>query len=135
MSGMEALGRDEAVRAAPIAARLAHDVGKYVARVARNLPPAGAVPAPLVAMLVKDLFELQKGKRASAVLSELAGDLEPIVRDERVARARELLAEADTLEPRIRAGDADAVRRGAQIALEVESSLRALAAAAKERAR
>ena len=88
-----------------------------------------------VAMLVKDLFELQQGRRASAVLGAIAAELEPIVRDDRVARARELLAEADGLEARIRAGEAEAVRRGARIALEVESSLRELAAATKERAR
>ena len=34
---------------------LAHDVGKYVARIARNVPAGGPVPAGLLPLLVKDL--------------------------------------------------------------------------------
>ena len=39
-----------------VARKLAHDVGKYVARAARNLPPEGAIPRVLVDMLRRDVF-------------------------------------------------------------------------------
>jgi hypothetical protein len=102
--------------------RLAHDVGKYVARTARNLPPGPPDPE-LVRMLARDLYALGEGRRASAVLSELAGALASPALD----RARALLAEADALEAALRAGDRAAVERGAAIAREVETLLRGLA--------
>lgn len=143
------------------ARRLAHDVGKYVARTARNLPPGGPPDAELVAMLARDLYELgAERRRASALLAELAAPLvgqklndmsfrnqNPVEQQgaaapssakklndmsfsdprARVEAARALLAEADGLEARLRAGEAQAVARGAAIALEVEQILRALA--------
>ena len=54
--------------------RLAHDVGKYVARAARNLPASGPVPAVLVGMLVDDLFALRDGQPASAVFVSMGCD-------------------------------------------------------------
>ena len=61
-------------------ARLVHDVGKYVARTARNLP---AAPTPeMLDMLVRDLYELRPGRRASALLAELA-----LIRDRGYAQA------------------------------------------------
>ncbi|MBI2897136.1 MAG: hypothetical protein HYY06_26505 [Deltaproteobacteria bacterium] len=101
-----------------LAARLAHDVGKYVARAARNMPPRGATPA-MVAMLATDLYSLAGGRRASAVLAELAGPFGE--GDERLATARSLLEEADRLEDRLRAAEPAAVERGRAIALEVQS--------------
>jgi hypothetical protein len=100
------------------ASTLAHDVGKYVARIARNVRPV------LMHVLVKDLYELPGGKRASARFDELAPGISP---DERLTRARELLAAIDALEPRVRAKDADACARACEHALEVESLLRAVA--------
>lgn len=105
------------------AAVLAHDVGKYVARTARNLP-AGPIPPVLVDMLVRDLFALPAGGRASAVFARLAA---PLPADARLERASAALGEIDLLEPAVRAGRADEVRRAAALALEVESLLRALA--------
>jgi hypothetical protein len=102
-------------------ARLRHDVGKYVARTARNLPSTPT--AAHVAMLARDLYELRPGRRASAVLAELTEGLA----DPSLATVRELLAEADRLEPRVRAGDLPSVERAAAIALEVERHLRELA--------
>jgi hypothetical protein len=104
--------------------RLLHDVGKYVARTARNLDftlPVPPEPA-LVAMLACDLYALRDGRRASAVLDELSVGLS----GPSLERARARLAEADALEPRLRAGDPAAVARGAAIACEVEALLRAL---------
>jgi hypothetical protein len=100
--------------------QLVHDVGKYVARTARNLPASPT--ADMIDMLARDLYQLRPGQRASTVLAALAGDAdEPAVAD-----ARALLAEADALEPRVRAGEPAAVARAAALALAVEARLRAL---------
>jgi hypothetical protein len=102
-------------------ARLVHDVGKYVARTARNLPEYPSTA--LVGMLVRDLYELRPSRRASQVLDDLsAGLVHPLL-----VTARALLAEADALEGRVRREDLSAVARAAAIALEVEALLRELA--------
>jgi hypothetical protein len=102
--------------------RLVHDVGKYVARTARNLP---SEPTPeMLAMLINDLYELRPGQRASARLAELAAFAgAPPLDDVRV-----LLAEIDALEPAVRAGEPAAVTRAAALACEVEARLRRLVA-------
>ena len=102
---------------------LAHDVGKYVARTARNVPPGGAMPPALIPMLIRDLYELPGGKRASARFDELALHGEPAV-------ARAALREIDALEADVRAGDDAACRRACVLALEVERVLRRNAAEA-----
>ena len=100
---------------------LVHDVGKYVARTARNLPPEPT--REMIDMLVRDLYELRPGQRASrvfAVTAELAGAsaLEDV---------RALFAEIDALESEVRAGAPAAVTRAAAIARDIELRLRALA--------
>ena len=109
------------------AAVLAHDVGKYVARTAHNLPDGPIAPA-IVQMLIRDLWALPAGGRASEVFARLAAPLcaagPP---DARLEQARTLLAEIDALEPDVRAERPDGVRRAARLALEVESLLRAVA--------
>jgi hypothetical protein len=116
------------VRARAIRARLVHDVGKYVARTARNLPP-GPVDAELVAMLARDLFGSEREARASARLDAIvAGDA--LAGHAAIASVRALLAEADDLEAPLRAGEAQAVARAAALALDVERLLRALVAEA-----
>ncbi len=109
-----------------VAARLAHDVGKYIARTAHNLAPGSVLDGELVEMLVRDLFELGNNRqRASALLREIEQSdpqLDPALDD-----VRALLAEADALEARLRSGERAAVERGCAIALEVERRLRALA--------
>lgn len=104
-------------------ASLVHDVGKYITRVARNLPKDGPVPPVLVGMLAKDLYETHRGRRASVRFEELASD----VPDEPRSAVRALLSEIDALESSVRGGDAVAVRRAAALALEVDAHLRALA--------
>ncbi len=88
-----------------LAARLAHDVGKYVARIARNVPPEGPFPAALAPLLAKDLYALPGGERASEAFARLAPD-EP-----RMAPVRAALAEIDALEAAVRAGEPEACRR------------------------
>lgn len=116
---------------ARLLARLSHDVGKYVARTARNVP-TGPVPDALVQMLARDLYELEDGRPASALLAARLAD-GPDVSDEGVARAARLLDEADGLEARVRAGEPAAVARAAAIAVEVSELLRAAALAARGR--
>jgi hypothetical protein len=102
-------------------AHLYHDVGKYVARTARNLPP-GAISPSLLAMLVRDLYDLRPGRRASEVFDELAAGLDqPGLDDVRAA-----LAGIDDIESAVRAGEAHSVARAAELAISVEQALRAL---------
>jgi hypothetical protein len=103
-------------------ARLYHDVGKYVARTARNLPPEP--DAEMIAMLVRDLYELRPSERASQLFAERAAGLSHPA----LAEVRALLGETDTLEPRVRAREPEAVARAAELACEVEARLRTLAA-------
>jgi hypothetical protein len=122
------------VDAIPLAARLAHDVGKYVARTARNVAGDDWTPE-LAAMLCRDLFEL-RGVRASTVFAGLALPIEALIgpRSELV-EARDGLAEIDALEPNVRAGDVRALTRAAVLALAVERALRGLARQLREQDR
>lgn len=99
--------------------RLVHDVGKYVARTARNLPE-GEVPRVLLEMLCRDLYGREGEPRASERFGELATES---------LDQRDLLdacfAEIDALESRVRSADPDAIRRAAELALEIERRLRA----------
>lgn len=114
---------------AEVAAALAHDVGKYVARVARNVKGDAPIPSALLPMLVRDLYELPGKVRASVRFEELAAPLGGA----RIDRARACLATIDALEARVRAADLDACREACALAREVESELRALASEARER--
>lgn len=107
-----------------LTARLAHDVGKYVARMARNVADAGPVPPALLPLICKDLYALPGDRRASERFEELACALEP---DPRLERARAHLRAIDALEPRLRDGDLDAALEACRAAREVERALRELA--------
>lgn len=99
---------------------LVHDVGKYVARIARNLPPAGPVPPALAPLLVKDLYETWRGQPARARFEMLADALTPELRADLSAHFVELTA----LEPDVRRHEDAALRRAATIALAIERRLR-----------
>jgi hypothetical protein len=102
--------------------RLAHDVGKYVSRAARNIPAPPAVPPrALVDMMIKDLYLLDGQERASAVFARLADGLVGIPLLE---RARQLLREIDDIEQRVRAAEPHAVEFARALALEVAELLR-----------
>ena len=114
-----------------LAARLAHDVGKHVARTAHNVEPAGWTPE-LAAMLCRDLYALPGG-RASAIFASFAGPIvERLGPQPALAEARGWLAEIDGLEDAVRAGEVPALRRAADLALAVERALRAFARSLKE---
>lgn len=107
------------------AAELVHDVGKYVARIARNVPPSGPVPPSLVPLLAKDLYELPGGLRASQRFEQLLDTAPP---PEPLEALRVTFRTIDELEVAVRRGDQAACRRACELALEVESTLRAWAA-------
>jgi hypothetical protein len=103
---------------------LVHDVGKRIARVARNLPD-GPVSQALVDMLVADLYALDEARRASEVFAARAAALRGWARNH-VDACGSWLEEIDALEPSVRAGDLPSVRRAAELATRVEAELRAL---------
>jgi hypothetical protein len=115
-------------RYAELSLALAHDVGKYITRAARNLP-RGDVPAVLLDMLVADLY-LTDGKRnALAVYHALAeasgvgeGTLPPDMRE-----GLELLM---TLEAGVRAHDPAAIEQARVTALAVDDACRSFMRAA-----
>lgn len=112
-------------------ARVAHDVGKHVARAACNIRPGEPAPPALVDMLARDLYALRGGARASQVLEEsVARSGGSLDTEQSVRRCRALLREADALEAEVRAGVGDAVGRAAEIAREVHEVLRAATRAA-----
>ena len=74
------------------AAHLVHDVGKYIARIARKVAPDGSVPATLVPLLVADLYQSPGGGRPSERFEALAEQ-----GDRRLEPVRTLFAELDRL--------------------------------------
>jgi hypothetical protein len=107
--------------------RLSHDVGKYVARTARNLPAEGPIPGALVEMLVADLYRLANERPASSVFADAAVGLDDDAFEETKDRVTLLLADIDALEIDVRRGEPEAVRNAGQLALAVEQELRACA--------
>jgi len=122
-----------AARAA-LAAQLAHDIGKYVARGACNVRAGEPLPAALLALIARDLYELPGGRRASARFAELAAPLRAGPPQPALERCAGLLAAIDALEPAVRAGEEPALRRAAALALQVQALLDAFAQAQAERA-
>lgn len=118
-----------------LAATLLHDVGKYVARTARNLPAGQAAAGPLAAMLLRDVYETYRGARASVRFEELAPELEVLAPDARIAEARARLRAIDARERAARAGDPEALVAIAEDARAVEDALRALARDVSARAK
>ncbi len=116
---------EPAVPARRLAARLAHDVGKYVARTAHNVGEA-AWTTELGAMLGRDLYALPGG-RASAVFAAGAGPIAAAIGPQpELEKARALLARIDALESAVRQGEQPALIHAARLALDVERSLREL---------
>ena len=117
-------GAADAQPARRLAARLVHDVGKYIARTARNVRGQAWTPE-LVAMLCRDLFELTGG-RASAVFEDLAKRIEARTGTQpALSRVRGLLAQIDGLENAVRRGETTALERAGQLSLAVDEALRA----------
>jgi hypothetical protein len=110
-----------------LAARLAHDIGKYVARGACNVRDGEVIAEPVARLMTRDLYELAPGCRASRRFTELAAGLRGAGEDARFARCDRLFERIDALEPAVRAGDERALRGAAALALEIRTLLEALA--------
>ena len=110
-----------------LAADLLHDVGKYLARTARNVGER-SIDAVLADMLARDAYETHRGRRASARFAEVAEQLEALgVRHPSLATARAALARIDALEPGVRSKEPAALHSLVTLAVEAEGALRALA--------
>jgi len=115
------------------ASALPHDVGKYVARVARNVKSGSPVPSGLVAMLAKDLYETHRGVRASRRFHELTATLPaPLASSGELADVAALLVRIDALEPAVRAAEADASALAVELARAVDSKLGAFLRAIRD---
>lgn len=97
---------------------LHHDVGKRIARTARNVR-VFPVPPAILALLVKDLYAIDGSARASAVFEARAHD----AIDE--ALCRDALRAIDAIEHDVRAGDEHAVREAIRLALVVADHISA----------
>ena len=114
-------------RVQELLAQLVHDVGKYVARTARNLPAAEPVDAVLVAMLCRDVYGDPGKPRPAVRFAELAGELGSFLPDAPLPTIAQKFTELDAIEAAVRNGQPAAVARAATLALQVEQQLRALA--------
>jgi hypothetical protein len=100
---------------------LVHDVGKHVARIARNVPD-GEVSGHLHALLCGDLFGDDVRARPSMRFSELLGESE-------IAELRDVeawLRRIDAIEALVRAGEAGAIAEAVVHARRIDDALRAL---------
>jgi len=111
-----------------VVSTLLHDVGKYVARTARNVVDRPSIDGPFVGMLLRDVYETYRGARASARFEQLVSELEALgFHDPRIVAARGALAQIDSLEQAARGGDEPALASVASAAIEIEEALRSLA--------
>ena len=117
---------------ADAAAALAHDVGKYVARIAKNVPEGEAMPESLRPLLARDLYEAPSApghapRRPSEVFETLAPPLER-AHSATLDVVRMHLSAIDALERAVRMGNEGACTAACVHALAVERTLRELAA-------
>lgn len=127
MNPIDSLAPGDAERARALAADLVHDVGKRVARTARNVAAGAALPAELRALALSDLYADAERPSARDLFEPLAGALEALVDDARIAQARQLLAAIARSERRIRGGDDAALDAALGRARILEELLRSIA--------
>ncbi len=108
-----------------LASALAHDVGKYVARTAHNVPE-GSWTSELASMLLRDLYDLRGERSLQAFLRLAPAASSPLAAWPEWITAHKLLCELDAMEPALRALDVPALQTAAQRALEVERVLNQL---------
>jgi hypothetical protein len=109
-----------------LARKLAHDVGKYVTRAARNLPKSGPIPGVIVDMLWKDVFgTLPSGLTPSEEFELSSHDLGVV--DPRLDDVRQRFARIAALERELAGGTELVVRSIAADALAIEQALLSLA--------
>ena len=108
-------------------AALVHDVGKYVARTARNLGDAPSTPlaAPVLQMLLDDCFGSATTLRPSLRFAELRRQLAAVNPNVDLSAVATGLSALDSLESLIRADNAPAIARAVVLAKQIEADLRA----------
>lgn len=108
-------------------AELVHDVGKYVARTARNLGDAPSTPlaAPVLQMLLDDCFGTATTLRPSLRFAQLCMQLAAVHSKVDLTMVATCLSELDSLESLVRADSATAVARAVALAKQIEAELRA----------
>lgn len=116
-----------ATKTQQLLAMLVHDVGKYVARTARNLGDAPITPlaAPLLQMLLDDCFGSATTLRPSLRFAELRQQLAAVNPNVDLSAVATGLSALDSLESLIRADNAPAVARAVALAKQIEADLRA----------
>jgi hypothetical protein len=122
-------------RVRTLTSQLLHDVGKYLARTARNVQPGERLDPPLLAMLCRDLYGDPGGPRPAARFAALMQELAPLYSDERLGAVADLLSELESLAPPLQQGQPAAVTRALALALQVEQLLRGVAADSQGRRR
>jgi hypothetical protein len=105
--------------------RLRHDIGKYLVRVARNLGD-GPIPASLVDLLIRDLYESPGGGRPSHAFAARANAIDAAF----ATKIGACFARLDALEDDVRRRDELALRTAADLALEIGAALEAALQAA-----
>lgn len=100
--------------------RVLHDVGKYVARTAMNVPAGAPVPPALAELLLRDVYGRSGEPRMSATFDALVGATD----DAALTECRERLRAMDGLEDAARAGDAEALETLAALARAVAERLK-----------
>lgn len=105
-----------------LARALVHDVGKQIARVARNVEDE--VPSALRPMLRADLYAL-RGAHGSERASARFARLVDAARHPTLDAVRALLSRLDALEPAVVADDAKAIVEAVRTARRAEALLRA----------
>ncbi len=100
--------------------KVLHDVGKYIARTAMNLPPGAQVSPGLAELLLRDVYGRGDEPRMSDTFDALVGEAE----DPLLAECRDCLTEIDALEEKARAGDSEALGAIATLARSVAERLK-----------
>ncbi len=103
--------------------RVLHDVAKYVARTAMNLPEGALVAPALAELLLRDVYGRRDEPRMSETFDALVGETDDPV----LLECRECLGEIDGLETEARAGEPAALTRIATLARSVADRLKAWA--------
>ncbi len=131
LPALEQLDHSQLHEAEALASRLVHDVGKYVSRMARNLP-GGKVPKALVDLLVTDLYAFEDGRSPLTLFDELSLPLDALIGNTHLKECRRMLEQIDQIEHEVRQGEKMAVHRAASLAIDVDELLRALRKAITE---
>ncbi len=101
---------------------LAHDLGKHLPRIARNV--TGVLPDALRPLLIKDLYALDGSEPASRVFAAHRARVEPGLDDVRLEAIASRLARIDALRAGVEAADDDATREAITLAIEVSELAR-----------